>query len=451
MIKLLRSILTNRIPGQIVIQITDRCNARCPQCGMRVTADFKRSTLNTDEIKRTIDLAARQGIQAISFTGGEPLLDIPRLTELICHAGSAGIPYIRTGTNGYFFRNPEKADFNSRISRIADRLAATPLRNFWISLDSAVDHVHEQMRGFPGMVAGIAKALPIFHQAGIYPAVNLGVNRNVGGSATRGLTRVATSSGDAYLIMFYDRFRQAFQRFYQRAIDLGFTIANTCYPMSIDFPERDQGLSAVYGATTVNDIVRFTPLEKQILFKALVAAIRQFRSRIRIFSPLCSLEALIHQYEPHQSQQSPYGCRGGVDFFFVNAADGHIYPCGYRGNEDCGRLEEMVIDQLKPTVEKDACRQCDWECFRDPSELFGPLLELCSNPMGLAKRLSARPSAGTAWMQDLRYYWACDLFNGRQAPNYRRLGRFSANGTGVARPVSSLIHDSRFNQNLSIS
>jgi molybdenum cofactor biosynthesis enzyme MoaA len=76
---LLRSILNNRIPGQVVIQITDRCNARCPQCGMRATESFTRSTLATDAIKRIIDAAVSRGVQSISFTGGEPLLDLPRL------------------------------------------------------------------------------------------------------------------------------------------------------------------------------------------------------------------------------------------------------------------------------------------------------------------------------------------------------------------------------------
>ena len=38
----------------------------------------------------------------------------------------------------------------------AEALADTPLRNFWISLDSPFDAVHEQMRGFKGGVAGIA-------------------------------------------------------------------------------------------------------------------------------------------------------------------------------------------------------------------------------------------------------------------------------------------------------
>jgi uncharacterized Fe-S cluster-containing radical SAM superfamily protein len=425
LLNLLRFIRNNRIPGQIVIQITDRCNARCPQCGMRVSERFARSTLDTDAIKKIIHAAARQGVQAISFTGGEPLLDINRLIELINHAGDAGIPYIRTGTNGFVFRHPEKRGFSSRVAKLADALAATSLRNFWISLDSAVDSVHEQMRGFPQAVAGIAKALPIFHRAGIYPAVNLGINRNLGGSATRNLSRSAAGDEAAYLNRFHDRYRMAFARFYRRVIDLGFTMANTCYPMSVDEPAAGDDLNAVYAATSVTDIVRFTPAEKQMLFKALSCVIRQFRSQIRIFSPICSINALIRQHSGSESSLATYGCRGGVDFFFINAADGNAYPCGYRGNENFGRIEDLEINGIIPPDESDACRKCDWECFRDPSVLFGPLLEMMKNPLGLIRRTAASPRSMAAWAGDLSYYRACDFFHGRRPPNYSKLRRFS--------------------------
>jgi len=426
MTALLRFILNNRIPGQVVIQITDRCNARCPQCGMRATESFARSTLNADAVKQMIDAAAHQGVRAISFTGGEPLLDLNRLAELLRYAGNAGIAFIRTGTNGFWFQHPDRSDFESRINRLVDQLADTPLRNFWISLDSAVDEMHEQMRGFPGVASGIAKALPVFHRAGIYPAVNLGVNRNVGGSLTADLSNANKGSHSDYLNLFHERYEKAFEQFFQKAIDLGFTMANVCYPMSIETSAGDQGLSAVYAASATTDIVRFTRPEKRMLFKALISAIRRFRSKMRIFSPLCSLEALVCQYDAEHSGKTAYGCRGGVDFFFVNAADGCIYPCGYRGNENMGRLWELDLNRMHPPPEAKACRQCDWECFRDPSALFGPLLEAAANPLDLVRRMAARPRSLAAWLEDLSYYWACGFFNGRRPPDFRKLKWFSS-------------------------
>ncbi len=84
---------------------------------------------------------------------------------------------------------------NDRIRRLVEMLADTPLRNFWISLDSADPAVHERMRGFPGVVAGIEKALPIFHQHGIYPSANLGINRNMGAIHIAGARAVHGGEG----------------------------------------------------------------------------------------------------------------------------------------------------------------------------------------------------------------------------------------------------------------
>ena len=79
-------LLKNRLPGQLVIQYTDMCNARCPQCGMRATESFRRSTLGLDKAKKIIDHAASNGIAAISLTGGEPLLFMDAVAELISYA-----------------------------------------------------------------------------------------------------------------------------------------------------------------------------------------------------------------------------------------------------------------------------------------------------------------------------------------------------------------------------
>ena len=256
---------------------------------------------------------------------------------------------------------------------------------------------------------------------------------------------------EAYLSMFFHRYLTAFERFYRRAIDLGFTMANTCYPMSIDAPECDQGLSAVYAASTVDGIVRFTPIEKKLLFAALSSVIHRLRSKIRIFSPLCAIDALVDQYGGGDTAAATYGCRGGVDFFFVNAADGNVYPCGYRGNENLGRLETIDIRGLTPPGEANACRQCDWECFRDPSELFGPLLEVTSDPMQLVRRTLRRPQRLASWFTDLHYYRACDFFNGRRPPNYGRMQRFSWSGRGNGQDHRSRFQLRLFNQKLSVS
>ncbi len=415
----------NRVPGQLVVQMTDRCNAFCPQCGMRTTEHFKRHRLGLGQLKTIVDNAGRRRIQAISFTGGEPLLLLDDLIAMLNHAGAAGIPYIRTGTNGFLFRHPERPDFDERIDRLAARLAATPVRNFWISIDSADPATHEKMRGFEGVIAGIKRALPLFHAHGLYPSANLGINRNLGGEYS--LPVLPRHHSEAQAADFRVACERGLGRFFRFAADLGFTIANVCYPMSLPEEDRLGEMQAVYGATSVDRVVSFARHEKALLFEGLARAIRANRSRLRIFAPLCSLHAMKQQLA---GGPSGYACRGGIDFFFVDAMQGHSFPCGYRGREDAGAFgpEDSGSDAGPP-----GCYQCEWECFRDPSELTGPLGELLSRPLSLLRRLRRDPQFFRCWWEDLRYYRACGFFDGRKPSDMGKLAAFVGAGD-AARP-----------------
>ncbi len=409
--------LIQALPGQLVIQMTDKCNATCPQCSMRINSNFKRHTLDKNELFKIIDAAGLKNIKALSFTGGEPLLMVDDLCECIRRAGNKGIPFIRTGTNGFWFAKSGHPDFKDKISRLADKLAATPLRNFWISMDSFVPDIHESMRGFSGVVEGIAKAIPIFHNAGIYPSVNLGINRNLGGDITSTLHPDDFSSANAYKMAVYNAYCTAFSKFYEMAIELGFTIANACYPMSVD--SQDENLAAVYQASTTDHVVRFTPAEKTMIFSALNDTLEEYRHRIRIFSPRSSLNALIHHYSGDETCSSP--CQGGINYFFIDSKTGNTFPCGFRGQDNFGKFYNLN-GSFKP-VKKD-CTQCDWECFRDPSELSAPLLDLLSSPTSLTRKVFNNRGHFKLWLNDLLYYRSCGYFDGRKPPDFDKLAAF---------------------------
>jgi MoaA/NifB/PqqE/SkfB family radical SAM enzyme len=385
---------------------------------MRVTETFDRKDLSVDTVKRIIDAAARKGVRMISFTGGEPLLRFDDLIELIRYSGKTGIEHIRTGTNGFVFRNSGDPGFESRIGKVAEKLAETPLRNFWISMDSAEPKVHERMRGFPGVVKGIEKALPILHAHGVFPTANLGINRNLS-HGTMALTGGAASPpGGESQGRFYEAFIDGFRRFYGLIIDMGFTIASTCYPMDVDPEQGGAGLSPVYGATSKDLCVRFSAHEKALIFKAVYDVVPEFRGRIRIFSPRVSLQALYRQHA--HDREMPYACLGGIDYFFVDARDGDTYPCGYRGNENLGKFWDLDRQDRRSARE---CVRCDWECFRDASELFGPILDLRNDRSGLVRKAMRDPLYRKLWIDDLRYYRDCDWFNGRKPPDLERLRR----------------------------
>jgi MoaA/NifB/PqqE/SkfB family radical SAM enzyme len=396
-----------RYPGQLIVQLTDACNARCPQCGMRTTNHYPRSRLDPTTARRIIDAAASRGVSALSFTGGEPFLYQQDLVELVRYAVSRGIPLTRTGTNGFMFMGADRPDFDQRIGRLARSLKRAGLYTLWISLDSWDPERHERLRGLPGVVEGVRRALPIFHAAGLYPAANLGINRQV-------------AAGDG--LDLYHQMLEGFRRFYRRVIGLGFTMANACYPMSLD--PQHPALEAVYAATSPARLVQFDSGERTQVFRALMQAVGEFRPRIRIFSPRCSLYALAAQHDRAVgASRLSYPCRGGREFLFVDSRDGDTYPCGYRGRENLGKLWDLPPgdpDGTRP------CHACDWECWRDPSQLLGPLVDLFSRPSRFATRWLRDREFMRLWREDLRYYAACDYFDGSLPPAHERLSAFQS-------------------------
>ena len=105
----------------------------------------------------------------------------------------------------------------------------------------------------------------------------------------------------------------------------------------------------------------------------------------------------------------------------VDAQEGNTYPCGYRGNENLGKLWDLDLSALDTQT---ACLQCDWECFRDPSELFGPILHGLSHPIDLFREFRRDPQYFRLWLSDLKYYQACNFFDGRIPPDTIRLRNF---------------------------
>lgn len=370
---------------------------------MRASNRFSRSGIEPEKIRRIIDRFAENGGNALSFTGGEPFLFFDDLAGHIEYACKKGITHIRTGTNGFFMKNHEAPDFRDRIGRMAEKLARAGLRNLWISIDSSDAETHEKMRGLEGVIKGMEKALPVFHSSGIYPSANLGINRNMAGFDRK----LACPDRD----QFFEKALEAFRKFYGFVTDTGFTIANCCYPMSIG--SENKNLDPVYAATS-DDVTSFETWEKILIYRALFDVIPEFRKKIRIFSPRSSLFTLIKQHEGHAEKSAP--CRGGIDFFFVSAADGLVYPCGYRGRECLGDYADMDKSSAGAVP---FCRECDWECFRDPSELFSPFAGLVENPAGFAKKILGDDKFMKIWKEDIRYFIGCGFFDGRK-PFYAR-------------------------------
>jgi hypothetical protein len=180
-------------------------------------------------------------------------------------------------------------------------------------------------------------------------------------------------------------------------------------------------------------VVRFTQKEKGNLFRALMDVIPEYRGQIRIFTPRCSLYSLSRHYE--NDEVVGYPCRGGIDYFYVDAESAYTFPCGFRGTENLGKFQNISRNTLS---EEPFCRKCDWECFRDPSELLGPILELRKQPLSLAKRFLKNPTFSRLWWSDIRYYRACSYFSGRQPPEYTKMQKFGTQPSEEFRKVNNI-------------
>jgi MoaA/NifB/PqqE/SkfB family radical SAM enzyme len=398
----LGALLFGRLPGQLVIQVTNYCNASCPQCGMRKSASIARHQLGEPRVRRILDQCAANGIDAVSLTGGEPFIKPAELLDLLNYAAGRGIGYLRSGTNGYMFTREGRAADTEEIDRFAEALAATGIRNFWISLDSADTRTHEIMRGLPGVVEGIKKALPLFHDRGLYPAVNLGINRNIMGAPIPPIGEIREED------LFVEAYRVGFAAFFSKAIALGFTMANVCYPMSSVQEELDDG-NAPYGAISGDPAVDFSPAELRLVFRALREISPRFRDRIRIFTPLSVLYAL-----SKEDASSLFPCLGGCAYFYMDSKDGRLYPCGYRGDEDLGEDLGGALGQSRKR--RPYCKKCHWECFRDPSQLFGVARYLIRHPVRCLIEKRIDPRMLKLWFDDIGYYMRNDFFNGRRPP-----------------------------------
>jgi MoaA/NifB/PqqE/SkfB family radical SAM enzyme len=381
---------------------------------MRREAEIERVKLPAETIEKALRDCAENGVEAVSFTGGEPFINIPEIISLLEYAGNLKIPYLRSGTNGYMFASGGEAAGLDKLIHFVEALVKSPLRNFWISMDSADTATHERLRGLPGVIEGITKVLPVFHARGLYPAVNLGINRSIAGAMIPPLGEPGSENEDVFL----ENFRRGFNAFFSKAIGMGFTMANVCYPMSPETANLGTE-KAAYGAISDDLMVRFSQHELRLVFRALLETIPAFRKSIRIFTPLSALYALSRE----NSQELLFPCLGGICYFYMDSRDGRLYPCGYRGNEDTGASVAEL--RTKPGIgrsggEQPFCKKCHWECFMDPSQLFGMLRYAIRHPFKAFSGKTIDRQMLRLWFDDVKYYLASSFFDGRKPPKKRR-------------------------------
>jgi len=168
-------------PILLNVDLTSRCNLRCPICFADAGTPQRVMELSVDQIRRLLDhaLADHAGqILCVQYTGGEPTVH-PQFLDMLREARDRNFMQVQVATNGVqFARDPE----------LAQQASAAGLNAAYLQFDGLSDAVYERMRGRPLLDLKLA-ALQNLYAAGIrtmlVPTLMRGINEDQVGPLTR--------------------------------------------------------------------------------------------------------------------------------------------------------------------------------------------------------------------------------------------------------------------------
>ena len=132
---LLNNFSNIKVPYSAQIELTLRCNGKCPFCSIHsLPSSVLGEDMTTDQIKDLIDQIADLGVLALSFTGGEPTLrkDLP---DLIYHTGVVHNFMNGIASNGYL------------LPKLLKKNRLKGLDYVLLSLDYPKAELHDRWRG----------------------------------------------------------------------------------------------------------------------------------------------------------------------------------------------------------------------------------------------------------------------------------------------------------------
>jgi radical SAM protein with 4Fe4S-binding SPASM domain len=140
------------------LYVTGECNLRCHHCAV-VNGHAPHDRLSADDIRNLIDQAVADGVEAIAFGGGEPLLR-PDLLDILVHAA----PRVKTilATNATLLN-----DFSARTLADLDVIVQ-------VSIDGPTAEVHDRVRG-PGAFDRAWQGIERLQRAGVGERLALNV------------------------------------------------------------------------------------------------------------------------------------------------------------------------------------------------------------------------------------------------------------------------------------
>lgn len=119
-------------------EITRLCNMSCPSCYMESTKkDWLADMLSVEEFEAILSEAIPLGVEKVSFTGGEPLIESSRILHSLPILKSRDV-HTRLFTNGSLLTD-----------KMMGKLAGAGMNEILVSIDG-LEATHDEFRGYSG-------------------------------------------------------------------------------------------------------------------------------------------------------------------------------------------------------------------------------------------------------------------------------------------------------------
>jgi 7,8-dihydro-6-hydroxymethylpterin dimethyltransferase len=168
-------------PIMMNIDLTNRCNLRCPICFANAGTRGEVLELDLDQVRRLLDLACEvDDVQpsCLQFTGGEPTVH-PEFLSALEEARQRGFPQVQIATNGLKFA--QSREFAMQASEAGLNVA-------YLQFDGLSDDIYRKTRGRPLLEIKLA-AMDNLYAAGIrivlVPTIVKGINTHQIGAIAR--------------------------------------------------------------------------------------------------------------------------------------------------------------------------------------------------------------------------------------------------------------------------
>ena len=284
----------------LLLAITKKCALQCAHC-FEWDALNGKEKLSIENLKTVIRKFQENGVAQVQFSGGEPLLRVPAMLELMAAAAPGTDFWVITSGHRFTAEN-------------AVALRRAGLTGVTISLDHINPQLHDQFRGFAGAYAWVEQAAANARNAGLLLNLSL--------CATRSFTT-----------------EKNLMAYMQLALNLGAAFVQVLEPKAVGhFTGQEVGLSAA---------------QQQLLDAAYVRY---------NYGPKYYHLPIIAYHEYHRRRA---GCTGAADRYVYVDTDGELHACpfcrkasgnayGAELNNDLLRLRQAGCPDTSP----DCCATC---------------------------------------------------------------------------------------------